>query len=147
MKILFVCSGNTCRSPMAEELARVKFADKQLNIEEVASAGIYCGFGEQISQNAQTVLEERGITSYHLSQPVTRTLADSYDLIVTMTWQHKAALAPFVEEDKLISFREISPMGDIPDPFGGSVDDYRNCLEEIDKALDYLVEYIGERNA
>lgn len=146
MKILFVCSGNTCRSPMAEELARVKFANMQLDIEEVASAGVYCGFGEQISQNAQTVLEERGIKSYHLSQPVTRTLADAFDLIVTMTWQHKAALAPFVEEDKLISFREITPMGDIPDPYGGSVDDYRKCAEAIDNALDYLADYIRSMN-
>ena len=145
MRVLFVCSGNTCRSPMAEELAKVKFAARNLQVEEVASAGAHCGFGDPISANAAAALSERGIHSFHRSQPVTQNLADRYDLIVTMTWQHKAALAPFVEEDKLYSMREITPYGDIPDPYGGGIEDYRRCLEAIDKALDYVADFIRDR--
>ena len=145
MRVLFVCSGNTCRSPLAEELAKVKFAAAGLQVEEVASAGAHCGFGDPISVNAAAALAERGIISFRRSQPITQNLADRYDLIITMTWQHKSALAPFVDADKLYSMRELTPLGDIPDPYGGSMDDYRKCADVIDKSLDYVADFIRER--
>jgi len=139
MRVLFVCSGNTCRSPMAEELAKVKFAAAGLQVEEVASAGAHCGFGDPISVNAAAALAERGIISFRRSQPVTQNLADRYDLIITMTWQHKSALAPFVDADKLYSMRELTPLGDIPDPYGCNLDAYRVTRDALSRACDIII--------
>lgn len=87
MKILFVCTGNTCRSPMAEALVQQKAPDI-----EVQSAGIYAGGNERANENAMKALKEIGISLNHISQPVTKHLLDWADLVLTMTTGHKQTL-------------------------------------------------------
>ncbi|MBM7571274.1 low molecular weight protein arginine phosphatase [Aquibacillus albus] len=102
MKVLFVCTGNTCRSPMAAALL------KHISSAEVKSAGIYAGPGQPASQGTVDVLREQGILFDHASQPVTVDLLNWADLILTMTTQHKQALAlqyPTIT-DKLFTLKE-----------------------------------------
>ncbi len=86
MRILFVCTGNTCRSPMAKAIFKNK------TDHEVQSAGVYAGFGQPASDMSLNVLREDGIELKHESQPVTDDLLEWADLILTMTKEHKRAL-------------------------------------------------------
>ena len=72
-------------------------------------------------------------------------VADESDLIVTMTWEQRAALATVVDDNKLAAFCEVAPCGDVPDPFGADAEVYEKCARTLDKATDSLISYIKER--
>ncbi|RYG71704.1 low molecular weight protein arginine phosphatase [Lentibacillus lipolyticus] len=87
MKILFVCTGNTCRSPMAEALLKHRMPSA-----EVQSAGIFAVKGQRPNEMAMDVLKQKGVSMDTASQPVTDELLDWADLVLTMTTQHKQSL-------------------------------------------------------
>ena len=87
-RILFVCTGNTCRSPMAEAILK----NKNLDRIEVRSAGVYAANGSEASAHAQRVLDEKGIEHHHQSSLLTKDEVDWADLILTMTASHKTAI-------------------------------------------------------
>jgi len=144
-RVLFVCTGNTCRSPMAEALFRHL---KGTNEWQEASAGIFAATGSPASPYAVEVLREKGIDlSRHRSQLLTSDLLDQSDLIITMTkGQEENLLQHFPEiEDKVYlinAFGTSKVPADVMDPFGGSIEMYKKTCDEIERAVGDLVLFI-----
>ncbi|WP_442602549.1 low molecular weight protein arginine phosphatase [Paenibacillus sp. KN14-4R] len=91
LRILFVCTGNTCRSPLAEGLMRKLARDAGMDVE-VRSAGVYAANGGPISSNSAQILREKGASDAIRSSSVTSDVVQWADLILTMTFSHKNAL-------------------------------------------------------
>ncbi len=144
MNILFVCTGNTCRSPMAAVLMDKVAREKGLDIN-IESAGIFANDGENASSEAIVAMYEYGIdlTGHH-AQTINEELIEKSDLILTMTPAHKMVFNN-VAEGKTFTLCEFSRVeGDIEDPFGGDVEDYlvtaKQIYEAVNKAADRILE-------
>ena len=137
MKILFVCTGNTCRSPMAEVLMADLLSNAGIIGVELASAGIAARNGQRAAAHAVTIMGERGLDlSEHRSQMITPQLL-SYDLILTMTeyqrdhlLNHDSSLRNRVYALKEYACPTITEKN-IVDPFGGSLVEYRQTAAEL----------------
>lgn len=148
--ILFVCTGNTCRSPMAEGLFRSLLSDRLKCREDelpsrgfqVGSAGVAALPGAPASPNALEVLDQAGIDlTGHASQPVTEQLVAWADLVLTMTARHQSAVVGAFP-DSLSKVQLLCPEGDVSDPFGGSLRDYQECGEQIRQCLEYWLDQV-----
>lgn len=143
MNILFVCTGNTCRSPMAEALLK-HHSDGTMNVR---SAGIFASEGSPASQQSIEVLKEEGVELDHSSKPLTKDSMEWADLVLTMTEGHKhAILSQFpARKDAVFTLKEhVSedaqseqsfPSKDVSDPFGGPVDVYRQTFIELQSLI------------
>ena len=139
-RILFVCTGNTCRSPMAEAILK----NKQMDEIEVRSAGIYAANGSEASTHAKKVLEDNGIAHNHRSSLLTRDEVDWADLILTMTSSHKMAILQQYPEvgTKVFTLKEYSGESfnpDVVDPYGGSLAMYEQTFRELDELIDKAI--------
>ena len=139
MILLFVCSGNTCRSPMAEYLCRALLKEYKISNVEVYSAGIFAIPGMTPSFYAQKVMEEIGIDiSTHLSYKLDKELLDSASFILVMTTEHKKLLKNLYPEfnNKIFLLGEE----DIFDPCGEDLEKYRQVCDKIDKGIREFIE-------
>lgn len=139
-RLLIVCTGNTCRSPMAAALAR-----KYMPWAEVISAGTATITGLPASIGAMDAMQEMGLNiDDHASRPVNQYLLDEADLVLTMTEEHKIAILNFMPEvaDKVFTLGEFAGTAvTIPDPFGGSLEEYLQCA----KNLEVLIKAVAEK--
>ena len=141
-RVLFVCTGNTCRSPMAANIL-THIAKRNGFPLEVQSAGIYAIPGDTITPQAQKVLSGAGIDTNHRAQQVDQRLLQWADIVLTMTTHHKHSILmdfPDVRE-KVYTLTEYiaADSTDIVDPFGAPVEAYQLCAKELEYHLDHLI--------
>lgn len=136
-KILLVCTGNTCRSPMLECLlrAKVKSLNKKL---EVRSAGLYVT-DEKVSSLSRKALKEQGLVIRHKPTQLTQAAIDRANTVITMTDQQKSQLYTNRGYSKVFSMRET--VGEnVPDPYGGSLEDYIDCARRLNVLSDIIID-------
>ena len=146
MHVLFVCSGNTCRSPMAEGYLRHLLASAKAGDVTVSSAGTHAADGFPASDNSVEVMDSIGIDiSMHRSRRLTVELLKEADLVVVMTSSHRRHVGSMLPE-ALHKTRLLSEYAreddEIHDPFGGTVEDYGFCFADMRKPLENLLEVI-----
>jgi len=119
--VLFVCTGNTCRSPMAEAIARAHLERAGLGHRVlVASAGVTASHGAPATPEATRAAEAVGASlTTHRSQPLTPELLDRADVVYTMTESHQRAAMAMAESTQNPKIHTLDPEGDIEDPIGG----------------------------
>ena len=145
-QIVFICAGNTCRSPMAEALFRQILGQAGLSERfDVSSAGLAAFPGDGAAFCAGEVMREYGLDlSVHRSRPFTGELFAEADWIVAMTQAQKQGVLQLHQGPKqVVSLGEFTD-GDITDPFGGNTESYRRCAAKIENALKSFLTLLKE---
>lgn len=148
MRITFCCTGNTCRSPMAEFIMRDMLDKRRVRDVEVDSVGVYCADGLAMSGNARIALKNLGIDAgEHFSRMITAKDIDDSDYIFTMTKAHAELLrANFGVCDNVYALGDYVGEGDVNDPYGGNELEYTCSAVLIRNLLDKLCDKLFPNN-
>ncbi len=132
MNILFVCTGNTCRSPMAQAIFNKYAPDGYTS----SSAGITASYGRPVSENSLIALCEIGLSCDHLSERLGERHLEEYDMIVGITADHARMIASLYPDfkDKIFTFPT-----DVSDPYGGDLVLYRRCRDKITDGIKKII--------
>lgn len=140
IRVLFVCTGNTCRSPMA--MAVFNNSAKERGLEYSAkSCGLFAD-GSPISYNSKRALSDAGIELEHISTPVCEDLLREADYVFGITDKHAKSIISLFPEftNKVYSF----PLN-VFDPYGGDISVYRECLNQIKTGVDSILKVLTEK--
>ncbi|WP_251637744.1 low molecular weight protein arginine phosphatase [Sporosarcina sp. NCCP-2716] len=144
MNICFICTGNTCRSPLAEGILK----SRRLPGVNVRSAGLYVADGQPISVNSRRLLEGKGYPYTPSARLFSGQDAEWADLILTMTEAHRDTIRRMYEgyADKVFTLKEFTgdAVLDVMDPFGGSYEVYEQTLAELEGQIDVLARKLQE---
>jgi protein-tyrosine phosphatase len=132
--VLFVCSGNTCRSPMAECLFN-RYCERNGLPYCAESAGLYVHEGDVASDGAYYEMKRRGLSlSQHVARPLTLTLAKRSRLLAAMGESHARVIRDRYPDARVIAFDPP-----VSDPFGGTVERYRETADDLQNRMDWVL--------
>ena len=135
-KIMFICSGNTCRSPLAEGLFKKYLQENKITDIEVSSAGVGAFPGDAVSINSILVAGNRGVDiSDHRARNVNPEHLITTDLFFCMSESHKSVLLRHCDESKIIVLN-------VPDPFGRPIEVYEECAKQLESKFPQILESI-----
>lgn len=141
MHILFVCTGNTCRSPLAEVIARRALAQRGIAEATAASAGVAAHARAPASRGARAAAAEAGLElEPHRAAMLTEAVMAGADLVLCMEGLHLWRALELGGGDKCHLLAEMAgESGDVADPFGGSDDVYRATFNELERLVEAVV--------
>lgn len=150
MKIMFICTGNICRSAMAEKLFSKKILDNGIKDVEAYSCGIYAQDGDTPTWEAKRVMKDEYDIDMveHRATNIRNSKIKNMNLILCATQNHKIAVLEMYPDLKEKVFtmkeyvnynREYHNSVDIKDPWGYDIETYRSCLSEINECLELLI--------
>lgn len=154
-KVMFVCLGNICRSPLAEAIFKHKVKGRGLDgVLQADSAGT-SNFHIGEPPDARTVRNalKNGVTVDHRGQQLTIRHLEEYDYVFAMDSQNHASIKRLVNGrsvrakiDLIRSFDPLDPGGEVPDPYFGGERGFQEVFEMLDRSIERLIDYLVEEN-
>ncbi len=136
-KVVFVCTGNTCRSPMAEYLLKSKIKKRKIKWWGVASCGIHAEVGGEMSENSRIALEEVGIKAEGFApRQLTQKILDGATIVICMTATQKQILEGC---GNVFCVKDVCGH-DIPDPYGMGIETYRATRDALSHTCDLIIQ-------